>query len=188
MKVYQGEATKSGELSAEQAKALERWLFDESPVATYEQARGRLLREFGVQISNGAVGNFYQKRSKARLLDTAVALGKAGHPAWGELGKNEVQAHRFLMEVAGRLGFEVATSGEKLALKDLMKVARLAATGLAADQGAKRLRLKEAEVQLKARLVAIREREEKRKQKMAVAKDGKKQKAPEWREEVRMAA
>lgn len=183
MNVFRGD-TKDG-LSAEQAGALERWLFEESPVATYEQARVRLQRDYGVWLSNGAVGNFYQKRAKARMMETAVALGKAGHPAWGQLGKSGVEAHRYLLEVAGRLGFDLATSGEKLTLNELTKLVRLAATALAADQGAKRLRLKEAEVQLKGRLVAIQERAARLKEKGGTRVEAKEK---VWEKEERMAA
>ena len=115
-------------LFKEQSEALARWLLDEG--MTYERAGERLALEFKVNLSKGALTNFYQRRAKERMK---------------QRGQSE----------------------SKLSLREVVKLAQVAAAGLRADRHERVLEVRGREVEIKARGAELKGRNVAVKERMA---------------------
>ena len=86
-------------LPLEIQEAVEEWLFDAAPTLTYEQARGRLMHEHGVDISLDSLSRYYQRRSHERMLERLGMTAQNTREVKEQCQKNQSAAFDALMEM-----------------------------------------------------------------------------------------
>jgi len=128
------------ELTSEQREKLDEWLFEEE--VSYQEARERAQREWGIESSIASVGRYYRRGRNARMLEE-MAETQATAKALNGTGLNMKTLRSSALKVIGKRLFEKAMDG--------CDVKELAALGRLVSEGEKR------EIQ-RARLALERER------------------------------
>ena len=111
--------SKWNELTEAQRETLEGWLFEEN--IGYQEARGRLEKEFGMQASMRALSEFYQMTARERMEKGFRSVKDIG----SEIGKLEVN----LGDLGGTAMVLVAKRMIQLAVDSPDKVLEMASLG-----------------------------------------------------------
>src|SRR5258706_6978157 len=108
------------ELTLEQREKLDEWLFEEE--VSYQEARARAQREWGIESSISSVGRYYRRGRNARMLEEMAETQQAVKALNGT-GLNMKTLRSSALKVIGKRLFEKAIDG--CDVKELAVVGRL---------------------------------------------------------------
>src|SRR5260370_13239077 len=112
------------ELTPEQREKLDEWLFEEE--VSYQEARERAQREWGIESSISSVGRYYRRGRNARMLEE-MAETQATAKALNGTGLNMKTLRSSALKVIGKRLFGKAMDG--CDVKELAVVGRLLSEG-----------------------------------------------------------
>ena len=148
--------SKIDELPLHQVETLERWLFEDRPALTYEQAADRLLQDFGVRISRSAVGAWWKRRAKERQFDRIIESAKEEQTAAEKLQNSK--AFEALAGLVGQAAFAKKMAGEELSIETLKDLMDIATAGLSAQAETIKLKQKDQQIAQQDRKIALLEK------------------------------
>jgi len=112
------------ELTPEQREKLDEWLFEEE--VSYQEARARAQREWGIESSISSVGRYYRRGRNARMLEEMAETQQAVKALNGT-GLNMKTLRSSALKVIGKRLFEKAIDG--CDVKELAVLGRLMSEG-----------------------------------------------------------
>jgi hypothetical protein len=96
-------------LQRNQLDALERWLFDDTPTLTYEQAKDRVWQDFSVRVSESALRRFHRRCSQRRLEESIIERAQAANSVLDKVEKNPADMYRAVLSLVSHIAFENAS-------------------------------------------------------------------------------
>ncbi len=127
-----------------QRSALIQWLFEDN--LSYAAAKEKLLADFGLKCSMGALSGFYKRTGQQRLLETVCARAKKANAVVEAFEQNPHDSYSAVMSLIGQLAMDKASS-EELDVDSLFNLTKLLVEGKKVEQKSEDLSLQREKFQ-----------------------------------------